>query len=347
MSDTDPTPTTPVTIKDAMSWFRGDVAAKLISIEAKLDTLTTLLSTGGGIESAPIVTAINSMSGGKSLLDVYNAVNGMADGITLSDLHGLITNINNAVGGYPQSSLELGTVRGFLSAIMNSVGKYGILPDGTMGSASTGTLTSAGRRYIVWSALSGITLSEDGRELTPDTSWAGYEVYIQTDAPSFTLHDVTEPAQTVDEADVNSWIALSGTHTLSMSVDSQYQVRGYMRVPVSNTVIVTSELYSPSGGSYRHGIEWPSVIARSNRDASNNPYLDSNAEPFYIWSAQSLLGYRIRLISGTANYQVGIPPAQSGALTSDWTEITVSNSYAAIYSLDVPGATFIVEIEIP
>lgn len=299
MSDVDPTPTTPVTIKDALGWFRGDMAAKLISIEAKLDTLTTLLSTGGGIESAPIVAAINDMAGGKSISDIYGAITDLAHGYTLSDLYMMVSHINNAVGGYPQSSLELGTVRGFLSAIMNSVGKYGILPDGTMGSASTGTLTSAGRRYIVWSALSGITLSEDGRELTPDTSWSGYELYVQTDAPSFTLHDVTDPAQSIDEADVNSWITLSGTHTLSMSVDSGFQVRGYMRIPAFSYEFSSQSIY----GSNR--IVWPEEPPTFVR------YSGAYSE---ITASNQFIGWTLTVISGDdVSFLYANNPSQGGA----------------------------------
>jgi hypothetical protein len=224
MSDVDPTPTTPVTIGDRMQLWRVDVDARLTSIEAKLQALITLLSTGGNIDSAPIVAAVN----------------GIGDGITLNDIHGLMDNINNALGGYPNNSLELGTVRGYLSIIALNAGKYGILPDGTAGNASSGSLTVNGRRYIVWSDLANISESEDGTYLTPSNGWDGYSIYIQTDAPSAILHDNTAPAQNIDPYDVNSWTDIGGDHTLAWSVAASYQVRGYIRTPAQDYITVSS-----------------------------------------------------------------------------------------------------------
>jgi hypothetical protein len=54
---------------------------------------------------------------------------------------------------------------------------------GTAPGAPTGTISAAtsvadGRRYVTWPAIEGVTASVAGIELTPDTSWDGYEVYI-------------------------------------------------------------------------------------------------------------------------------------------------------------------------
>lgn len=111
----------------------------------------------------------------------------------------------------------------------------GIAPTGTDFTSSTDTSVVDGRRYLVWPDLEGLTESAGGIELTPASTWSGYEVYIQTGAPNATLHDITEPVQNITGFVVNQWNALGNNHTLAFSVDAAYLAKGYMRVPVMGT----------------------------------------------------------------------------------------------------------------
>lgn len=131
----------------------------------------------------------------------------------------------------------------------------GVAPAGADFTSSTGTSVVNGRRYVVWPDLEGLTESAGGIELTPASSWAGYEVYIQTSAPNATLHDITDPAQSIAALPVNQWITLAGNHTLSVSVDAGYLVKGYMRFanPLEFDLLAT-DVYYP----YNYGTgPWP------------------------------------------------------------------------------------------
>jgi hypothetical protein len=239
---------------------------KLDTLGTTLDAiLTTLNSSSGNIDAAPIVAAIEALRGtapdntlervanaifglagaspGRTITDLYELWN-PAEGITpynmmdnqymkLVEIIDLVTKSNNALGAAPLNSLEIGSVRGFLSAIMYAVQQSGIVPDGDLNGYlhSDSTLSIDGRRYIVWPDLANISESSSGTELTPDSSWDGYEIYIQTTAPSATLHDITTPAADIESFAVNSWVALGGTHKLAFSVDASYMAKGYLRAP--------------------------------------------------------------------------------------------------------------------
>jgi len=247
------------------------LSGKLDTVIARLDSLITAVTSGGSIDAAPIVAAIEAMRGtgpentvrslnqsiwnmvgpspGYTISDIYTVLNGQISGgagISLYNLldlmYQLLVKSNNALGAEPQSSLEPATVRGILWSILDAVGQNGILPDGNLGDyhQSANTYSEDGRRYLVWPDLAGLTESTDGVELTPDTSWDGYEIYIQTSAPNATLHDITEPAQSIAELSVNTWNPLGASHTLSFSVDSSYLVIGYMRVPAQSQIYTWS-----------------------------------------------------------------------------------------------------------
>ena len=280
MSDVDPTPETPVTIGDRLGWWRGDMDARFITLGTKLDTiitkldgiLTALTSSNGNIDAAPIVSAIEAMRGTGTnntlakLYGLWNPGSGMLPYDLLDnnylktiELVSLLTKSNNALGAEPHDSLELGTVRGFLSAILFASSQIGILPDGDIGSYlnSSSTLSLNGRRYIVWPDLANIVESANGTELTPDSSWSGYSIYIQTTAPAARLHDVTTPAADIDPLAVNTWIDLGGSDTLAFSVESTYQVKGYLRAPTTGAArTIEATLVGTNNNGTWYVIRW-------------------------------------------------------------------------------------------
>lgn len=326
MSDIDPTPSTPVTIKDYMTWWRSDINARLSSLETKLDGLITQLTTGGGIDSAPIVAAIETLGDGKTLLDV----------------HTLLSAINSAIGGAPHSSLELGTVRGFLSAIANNTGKYGILPDGTQGSASSGSTTVNGRRFIYWVDITNVTESADGLYLTPSGDWTGYYIYIQTDAPSAILHDNTSPAQNIDPYTVNSWTEIGGDHELGWSVEASYQVRGYLRAPVAPIAILIEEVTRPGATLYQ--VDWSKYDYGSSTDTgsgitySKPIFLLRDPDGFTLTAASTNAGditaiVSISVVNGNPQSSFTIAPGASVVITQTGVALNVGGTLGDEFTL--------------
>jgi hypothetical protein len=196
----------------------------------------------------------------------------------------------------------------------------GTAPSGADFSASTATSVVNGRRYLVWPDLDGITESAGGVELTPATSWTGYEVFIQSSAPSATLHDVTEPAQDISALAVGQWHPLGQGHTLAFSVDGAYQAKGYMRLPTAPVYydLASSNLYNAQR------IAWP-----------NNPpyfvphpnYSDTAVNNFSGWTLTTISGGPISLSYGNAGasnqplitLENGVPQVFTSTAAHVWT----------------------------
>lgn len=254
----DPTPTTPVTVQDrirmALTALAGSPAADLETIRAQM--YAALMYTADPIHY-PWLSLINSK---------------------IESIEDRLDKIQAVLGAEPYSSTETANIRALLMQLVNNASIFGIAPDGLTNSTSLGSVSIEGRRYITWGDISGVTESGDGRSLTPNVSWSGYEIYIQTDAPSAYLIDEIESAQSIDNFAANSWIALGGTHRLSFAVDASYQVRGYMRVP---TVYDWISVFS--GGKYR-------VVP-----VTISPYFVNNGAGEF---SNDCFGYIFRIVSG-------------------------------------------------
>lgn len=259
-----------------------------------IDSLVAAITAGGSIDAAPIVAAIEAMRGEgpentvKSVNESLWNIAGPAPGVSLTDLAALLqvdtgsvnwnvagllnsvrlsllnsggtdnipallTLLNNAVGAVPNESLELATVRGLLWALQRGA-QVGQPPDGDVTAASSSSISSNGRRYVVWTDMATITETNDNTDLTPDIGWNDYYVYIQTDAPTCLINDNVEIA-------ANSWVALDSfsSQTLNFSVDSSFSVRGYLRIPD----VPGNVFYAVNGtvnGASEWQIQWPSIF---------------------------------------------------------------------------------------
>lgn len=77
MPDTDPTPTTPVTLGDRLAWFRGDMVAQLEALGVKVDAVATAIADLRGTGPENTLRSINQ--------SIWNLA-GPAPGTTLTDL---------------------------------------------------------------------------------------------------------------------------------------------------------------------------------------------------------------------------------------------------------------------
>lgn len=243
MPDTDPTPETPVTIRDALGWWRGESRAQLDQI------IAALTAAGGAPDAAPIVAAIaaargtapyNDLAALHAKLETVRAAIAnlsITNGL-LADITAQLTTIQQVLGAGAYASTETGNVIALLRALVLNANRFGVDPDNLSGAeiASGTTLTSAGRRYVTWPANAGYSKSTDGTELTPVSGWSGWQVYIQSNASSARMSDITTPAASIETFSVNSWIDLGGSDTLAWSVDSQYNVSGVLRAPTVSRV---------------------------------------------------------------------------------------------------------------
>jgi hypothetical protein len=99
---------------------------------------------------------------------------------------------------------------------------------------STSSQIIAGRRYVYWPAIDGVTVMTTGRELSPVTDWTGYEVLIQSSAPDAAIAVIGVTQSVIP---TNQWVplgSLGDMQVISFSVDQAYMVQGYMKVPAAS-----------------------------------------------------------------------------------------------------------------
>lgn len=298
MSDIDPTPDTPTTLGDRLAWFRGDVAARLIAIAgnpaSNLGALAAQLAAILGTPAKSIsdiwthtAEVYRQLAGGQGIT-LYNLIDNLHT--QLADTNNRIDTIQAVLGAGPYSSTETANIRAILLEILNSDSRFGIAPDGSSGTVSNGTTSTGGYRYILWSSISGVTIAE-GYKVTATNGWGGYEVYVQTDAPSFEVVNLT--ANTVASCPANSWTVLGGTGQLAFRVSSGYNARGYMRTPNSSWYYsqYLTALTAPVV-SYNM-IVWPAAMG-----GSVNSTLGVNRYGQTVYLYKNMKGYRLRIISG-------------------------------------------------
>lgn len=193
---TDPTPTTPVTIRDEM----------LISL-GKLQGANT-----------------------RDLTQIYNAVAGLAGDIetiktTLADHTERLDRLQEGVGATPYQLLTLTTVRGLLFAMLGRLTTlaFGTAPVAGGDHVSDGDLFEGGRRYAIFpNDIPGVTISSDRKDLT-NSNWSGWSYYIQTTDPEPWINGIpTQP---------NGWLGLGVFATVNFSVETQYPITVYLKRP--------------------------------------------------------------------------------------------------------------------
>lgn len=245
MPDIDPTPDTPVTLGDRMAWWRGDMAARMITLESQvaalagtpasdLSTIAAQWSHGSGIRAYDLLDLIYQQNasawGHGSGIRPYN----LLDLIYTQqvEIQARLDKLQAALGAEPYNSLEVASVRGLLYALLTNAQSFGIFPGGDTGIIVTDNYAFDGKRYIIWPATTGLNRAGNndiplGAIIMPVTTWTGYQIYIKSDAPTAYSGNTEFP--------VNSWFNLSGSDAYSFYVSSQYQVSGYIRTPAIPT----------------------------------------------------------------------------------------------------------------
>lgn len=252
MSDTDPTPGTPVTVGDRLAWFRGDAQTQSAAQLAALAQLA-------GVPAASIADLVAQLVAlrGSPAEDLHTLVEGLYTQTNprypylvsviarLESVEDRLDRLQAAVGAVPYGDLELVSVRGLLYAILRALTSGGVAPGAGNQSPSTGYLVVGDRRFVTWGSITGIEAGETGVWIRPvEGAWSGYTIYIQTNDPAPRVH-------VGDEDDVgspisgNTWIAVpAGTDWRAVSVATNYAATAYLRAPSVNFVTYQS------GGNY-------------------------------------------------------------------------------------------------
>jgi hypothetical protein len=254
MSDVDPTPNTPVTVGDRLGWFRGDVATRLaaiLGIEPKsLSDVVTGISELRGVNNATLSSLLTEVQ-----FDTQSQLqNGILNNIKaeLIELNDRVDKIQAVLGAEPFQSLETGNIRAFLLALVQAQQARGIPPDALGGAITAGDVaTINGRRYVLWDApIDGLQVSTDRRTLTALSSWSDYQIYVQSDGPTF------QAGTAQGEWPTNSWLTAPLDGEVQVSVASTYTVRAFLRVPVVEPIILGYA--SLNEGGFQQGFAiWP------------------------------------------------------------------------------------------
>ncbi|NTV62575.1 MAG: hypothetical protein HGA65_03430 [Oscillochloris sp.] len=226
MPDTDPTPETPVTIRDALGWWRGDLDARLDALGTAIATLqgtapyNTLADLFAKMEEVRASVANLALTNG-FLIDIESS---------LATLHEDLLDLRSDTGSGASGYLATMTTRGLLYQILKQLraNSIGVEPSDTGDAGQYGTIVDGSYRYALFSApLQNITVSEDGRTLTL-AHWAGYSAYIQTSGPyAYIAGSPHSP---------NTWIDLSGlADDLTFAVDMPNLITVYLKFPLIRT----------------------------------------------------------------------------------------------------------------
>jgi hypothetical protein len=340
MSDTDPTPDTPITIRDALGWWRGELRGQLAGLigdpAASLADLAAAISAARGTAPYNDLAALHAkMEAVRAAITNLSITNGLLADIkdALGTLHQDILDLRDDTGSGATGYLASMTVRGLLYQLVTNAQAYGINPDAqTSDLTSTNTVSRGGMRYVVWPNLPGITEDAESIGLTPlESTWSGYQVYIQSNAPHCLIYE--DSGTPYYEQSVNTWISLDtyGNHKLSWAVDSSYDVRGYLRIPSQSDIIAEIENYSDpyaGNGSRYHAIIPGYVMTNS---IANTTYTTN------VVHVGSAVGTVLSVKSGSAIFSCVIGVGQSGTtvqLSSTPITISVDSDKFQIFSDD-------------
>lgn len=265
MSDTDPTPETPVTIGDRLGWFRGDVAARLDALRGTpASDLATLVAAVTALRGAPASDLAAVQAAIAALRGVNNAtlstlLTEQQFDTTMALLMGYILDIRQyldeikaAVGAVPYEDLELGSARGFLNSILRALVQQneGIPPLTVAGDfADNGSSALDGRKYALWlPPIQNVTIATNGYDITAAPSWSGWYAYIQTTDPAPRIGSAVEVA--------NTWLQLVGTGAINFSVEAQYSIKVYLRRPAETGYVWYFDQSEIEAVSTSNGTRW-------------------------------------------------------------------------------------------
>lgn len=325
MSDTDPTPDTPVTVGDRMGWFRGDVAAKIAAIlgtpASDLATLTAKLNIlNDYAENIGINAAACAQSLAENQYRIYERLDQIAA----------------VLGAGPYSSTETANIRALLLSLLQATNQqlYGAAPSVASDVQSDRNAVVSGRRYAQFDPpIPGVTIASNGYDLTC-ASWSGWSAYVQTNAPR---------CQMLSEEDSpNTWLDLVGTGTINFSVDAAYNITVHLRRPEGSEYWYTSQLLSAitqPPGSY-HMIVWSSAEGGQLSSPTG-----ANRWGARVYRYGSFVGYRLRVVEGgSVSFDAYV--GQYGTtvtLSGSWFTVTGNVSCMVLYSTD----PFTVAVEPP
>lgn len=319
MSDIDPTPTTPVTIGDRLKWLENAVEVmrgtgslgNLTEIHARLSTIEGAID-----QSFPLITS------------------------RLGDLQTRLDAIQAGIGAVPYNSLEVASVRGLLNSILRvlSAQASGLAPILQAGDiSSSGTTVVNGLRFATFAEpISGIVVQNDIRNVTTDNgNWAGWQAYIQTNAPTSVVNGSNDA--------VNTWINLAGTGNYNFAVNDEFQITVYLRFASVSTQTLNSQIITVTTGGYSHtrrGVVWPSGYITQNTQTSSNSVFTSTPTNiavgnYFGWRVTLLTGANARVImqtnptslqvaSLTLNTPYTIPFTTSNVAIDNWTSNDIS-----------------------
>lgn len=264
MSDIDPTPGTPVTIGDRLGWWRGDVAARLTTLEAQVAALAGTPAGSLAALAAQLASVRNDLVDlrglsnrnlGELLSEAYYAQAQIQLNSKLLDIREDLDVIKSAMGATPYNDLELGSVRGYLAAILQSLGVLTggnppLLQDNT-DRQNAGIDLYNGRKYAIWpNPFDDYVITNDGRDISRGSglSWLGWSVYIQTTDP------VPQINSTADAP--NMWLPQSGAGAINISVEASYPLKAFLRRPPLLARRIDSVLIGTNSNGTWHGIQW-------------------------------------------------------------------------------------------
>lgn len=359
MSDIDPTPGTPVTIGDRLGWWRGDVAARLTTLENRVAALAgTPASSLAALKTdltlatehlSELRSAITNLRGvdQRNLSQIYTA---LYDGLfiqgdvanypahirlnaELESISERMDALQAGVGAQPYESLELASVRGLLNALLTnaSAATYGLAPITRANDVSSdGEAYVDGRLYAMFAEAPSpaITLGTNGFSLTGD--WSGWSCYIQTADP--------QPLENNNSAPANRWYTLVGNETKNWSVQQRYTIRVTLRPPPSSgtfvdfvSVFVTLNAASSPRPAVVWGTSTPYQTSNNSGGGTTwgeNVVLLGNFNGAVITcNANSANWLRIawRRVGATTNSSANVSQGNSFTITQDTSWIFIDN----------------------
>jgi hypothetical protein len=209
----------------AIVQLAGDPAASLRGVVTELGELAAVVEALRGVPDTDLATLADGLY--TQTLPRSPYLLGISS--RLADMEARLDTLQAALGAEPYQSLELGSARGYLAAILAALQTQneGIPPISTVGDTpSNGDVVISGRKYAIFlPPITGATVAANGYDLTPTGSWLGWNAYIQTTDPTPRINSATDIP--------NQWLALAGSGSINFNVAQQYPIRVFLRAPQS------------------------------------------------------------------------------------------------------------------